>query len=91
VTCGGESKRRPEENASWGDSLFVLHAEHYLRRQVKEDEIAGACDTHPEEEMHAGFKRGKLKARVCWEGLGVDVRMILQLILHRHEYVGERY
>jgi hypothetical protein len=60
VTCGWwgwgrGSKRSPEESASWGASLFVFHAEHYLGHQVKEDENGGACDTHPEEEMHAGF------------------------------------
>ena len=47
--CGGGNKRRPEENASWGTSLFVLHAEHYLGHEVKENEIGGACGTHPEE------------------------------------------
>lgn len=54
MTCGGGSKRRPEESASWGASLFVLHAEYYLGRLVMEDEMGGACDTHLEE-IHAAF------------------------------------
>jgi len=38
------------------ESFFICtHADHYLGHKVKEDEIGGACDTHPEEEMHAGF------------------------------------
>jgi hypothetical protein len=78
---------RPEENAS----LFVLHAELYLGHKSRRLKLTGHATRTQEEKCMQGFRGGKLKARVCWVGLGVDVRMLLQLILGIHEYLGERY
>jgi hypothetical protein len=77
--------KRDEVIAGWrklhSEELHNLYFSLNIVRMIKEDEIGGACSAYVELRNVYKILSGKPEGRHHWEGLCVDVRMIIKLIL----------